>query len=179
MTPVVLAVHRSPRHTFSKEGVARIRLVEGHGVEGDAHAGATVRHRYLARQDASAPNFRQVHLIHAELFDLVAAEGFRVLPGQLGENITTAGLDLLALPVGTRLAIGDAEVTLTGLRDPCRQIDALAPGLRDRLRIRRPDGGLERLAGVMGVVSRGGTVQPGDPVGVELPAVPHTPLRVV
>jgi MOSC domain-containing protein YiiM len=179
VTARVLAVHRSPTHSFSKATVERIRLLEGLGVEGDAHCGVTVQHRSRVRADPSQPNLRQVHLIHAELFDLLAEVGHTVTPGLLGENVTTCDLDLLALPVGSRLSIGGAVVTVTGLRNPCRQIEALQPGLLAEVVRRRDDGTVERLAGVMGVVSRGGVVAAGDPVEVSLPPGPHLPLARV
>ncbi|GAB4003405.1 MOSC domain-containing protein [Nocardioides ultimimeridianus] len=172
----VVAVHRHASHEFSKTSYDEVRLLEGLGVEGDAHLGVTVQHRSRVAQDPSQPNLRQVHLIHAELFDQLAAAGFSVAPGQLGENITTRGLDLLGLPVGTRLHLGEAVVTVTGLRNPCVQIDAFSPGLLKRLVRPGADGTVERLAGVMGVVSRSGTVGPGTPVEVTLPPGPHHPL---
>lgn len=175
----VVSVHRKSTHTFSKEVVDSIELIEGIGIAGDAHAGPTVKHRSRVAKDPSTPNLRQVHLIHRELFDLVAEAGFEVGPGQLGENITTADLDLLALPVGTRLRIGDAVLTVTGLRNPCTQIDNFQPGLLKQVVRRRKDGSIERLAGVMSIVSRGGTVRPGATIEVELPPEPHFPLTRV
>ncbi|MFE5342266.1 MOSC domain-containing protein [Isoptericola sp. NPDC056578] len=178
-TASVVAVHASAVHGFSKPALDGVLLVEGVGVEGDAHAGVTVQHRSRVARDPSQPNLRQVHLIHAELFDLLREAGHAVAPGDLGENLTTRGIDLLALPVGTRLTIGAAVVTVTGLRNPCRQIDDFQPGLLKQVLRRGADGGVERLAGVMGIVSRGGTVRPGDAIGVELPAPPHLPLTRV
>jgi MOSC domain-containing protein YiiM len=179
VTARVLAVHRSAIHSFSKPTVERIRLLEGLGVEGDAHCGVTVQHRSRVRADPSQPNLRQVHVMHAELFDLLAEVGHTVTPGLLGENVTTRDLDLLALPVGSRLSIGDAVVTVTGLRNPCRQIEALQPGLLARVVRRHDDGTVERLAGVMGIVSRGGVVSAGDAIDVTLPPGPHLPLTRV
>lgn len=176
----VVAVARDDGHRFSKPTVESITLVEQWGVEGDAHAGPTVRHRFRVAQDPTAPNLRQVHLIHAELLDELAGAGYRVAPGALGENVTTVGVDLLGLPVGAVVRLGrTAAVRVTGLRNPCRQIDGLAPGLMRRLVRRGPEGSLERLAGVMGVVLSTGVVRPGDAVVVELPGAPHTPLRPV
>ena len=173
----VVAVHLSATHTFGKEPVASITLVSGVGVAGDAHAGVTVQHRSRVAADPTQPNLRQVHLIHRELFDDLAAAGHLVAPGQLGENVTTDGVDLLHLPVGARLRLGaTAVVTVTGLRNPCRQIDDFQAGLLKRLVRPGPDGHPLRLAGVMGVVAQGGVVQPGDPVLVELPPAPHRPL---
>lgn len=179
MKAAVVSVHRHDRHAFSKPAVEAIELIEGVGVAGDAHAGTTVKHRSRVAKDPSTPNLRQVHLIHQELFELVAAAGHPVGPGDLGENVTTRGLELLRLPVGTRLRIGSAVLTVTGLRNPCRQIDAFQPGLLKQVLRRGADGAIERLAGVMSIVARGGTVRPGDPIEVELPAEPHFPLTAV
>jgi MOSC domain-containing protein YiiM len=177
---VVTAVSRSPRHRFSKEQEPQVRLLEGLGVEGDAHAGATVQHRSRKRWTPHLPNLRQVHLVHAELFEELAAAGFHVEPGQIGENVTTRGVDLLALPVGTRLRLGgEAEVELTGLRNPCVQLDRFADGLMAATLDRDEDGGLVRKAGVMSVVLRSGVVRPGDPVEVVLPPEPHGALGKV
>lgn len=178
--PQVVAVAASSEHGFSKQTRPVVRLVEGLGVEGDAHHGRTVQHLSRMRRAPDEPNLRQVHLIQAELFQEMLPAGHRVLPGQLGENVTTTGLDLLALPVGTVLLLGDtAEVRLTGLRNPCRQIDAFQPGLLQRVLSRGDDGTVVRRAGVMGVVRHGGEVRPGDPVTVVLPAEPHRPLELV
>ena len=177
--PIVVAVHRSPTHSFSKVTEEQLTLVEGLGVAGDAHCGTTVKHRSRVRRDPSQPNLRQVHLIHTELFDDVAAAGHTVRPGDLGENITTRGLDLLGLPVGTRLTIGDAVVTITGLRNPCNQINGLAPGLLQQLIRTADDGSVVRLAGVMGIVSRGGVVRTAAPIHVTLPPQPHFALTTV
>lgn len=178
-TPSVLAVHRSATHSFSKESVAEVELVEGLGVRGDAHAGATVKHRFLVRSDPARPNLRQVHLIHQELLDALADAGHVVLPGQLGENVTTVGLDLLALPTGARLHLGGAVVEVTGLRNPCTQINRFQPGLLKLVLRKDAAGDVERLTGVMGVVVRGGVVRPGDPIIVELPPGPPVPLECV
>ncbi|MFI1963383.1 MOSC domain-containing protein [Streptomyces pathocidini] len=176
----VAAVSRSARHDFSKPNQDSIRLLAGLGVEGDAHLGVTVQHRSRVAQDPTQPNLRQVHLIHEELFAEVAAAGHEVTPGQLGENVTTRGIDLLALPVGALLRLGgEAVVEVTGLRNPCLQIDAFQSGLLKRVVGRGEDGRLIRKAGVMGVVLAGGEVRPGDPVAVELPAGPHRPLERV
>jgi hypothetical protein len=176
----VVAVAGSPEHRFSKAVRPVIRLLEGVGVEGDAHAGATVRHRSRVRRDASRPNLRQVHLMHAELFDELAPAGHHVLPGQLGENVTTSGVDLLGLPVEAVLLLGEtAEVVLTGLRNPCFQIDRFQAGLLARVRTRDSAGLLVRKAGVMGVVRRGGEVRAGDPITVLLPSPPHRRLARV
>ena len=157
-----------------------MRLVEGHGVEGDAHAGATVQHRSRKRWRPHLPNLRQVHLLHAELLDDLRTRGFDVPPGAVGENVLVRGLDLLALPTGTRLRLGaDAVVEVTGLRNPCVQLDRYADGLMEAVLRRSPDGGLERLAGVMSVVVAGGEVRPGDDVRVVLPDGEPVPLKPV
>lgn len=163
----VVAVHLCEQHEFSKRTVGRIVLREGLGVEGDAHAGATVQHRSRVAKDPSQPNLRQVHLLHGELFDRLAGRGHVVVPGELGENVTTRGIDLLALPVGTRLRLGGyAVVTITGLRNPCAQIERFQTGLLGELayRAQDPETGkseLGCLAGVMATVSRSGSVVPG------------------
>ncbi|MEL7978173.1 MOSC domain-containing protein [Isoptericola sp. F-RaC21] len=178
-TASVVSVHASAVHGFSKPAVDEVVLVEGVGVAGDAHAGVTVQHRSRVARDPSLPNVRQVHLIHAELFDVLRKVGHDVAPGDLGENVTTRGIDLLGLPVGARLTIGGAVVTVTGLRNPCQQINDFRPGLLQQVLRRGDDGEVERLAGVMGIVSRGGTVRPGDAIDVALPAPPHLPLTRV
>jgi MOSC domain-containing protein YiiM len=176
----VVAVHRSPVHAFSKTSVGSITLLAGLGVDGDAHCGASVKHRSRVAQDPTQPNLRQVHLIPAELLDALASQGFSVTPGDLGENITTQGLALRDLPVGSRLQIGaQAVVVLTGLRNPCAQIEAFQPGLLAAVLERTDDGRLIRKAGVMGVVSVGGTVQPNDPIAVQFPPSPQLPLERV
>ncbi|RYF69181.1 MAG: MOSC domain-containing protein [Comamonadaceae bacterium] len=167
----VLAVHASDVHGFSKFAEPAVRLLEGLGVEGDAHAGRTVQHRSRVARNAAAPNLRQVHLMHAELFDELVDAGFAVFPGDLGENITTRGIDLLGLPTGTRLRLGaEAVVELTGLRNPCIQIDRFQKGLMAATLPRDADGALVRKAGVMAVVVTGGEVCAGDGIDIELPA---------
>lgn len=177
---VVVAVCRSPAHTFSKPCEESIRLLAGLGVEGDAHRGVTVKHRSRVKADPTQPNLRQVHLIHEELHDELRAGGFDVAPGRMGENVTTRGIDLLGLPTGTRVALGDsAVVEITGLRNPCAQLDGFQPGLRAAVLDRDADGGLIRKSGVMGIVIAGGEVRPGDPIRAELPPLPHRPLERV
>jgi MOSC domain-containing protein YiiM len=167
----VLAVHRSSSHSFSKFAEDAITLVAGLGVEGDAHAGATVKHRSRVRRDPSQPNLRQVHLLQAELFDELMARDHAVWPGDMGENITTRGIDLLALPTGTRLRLGsDAVIELTGLRNPCSQIDRFQPGLMAAVLDRDAQGGVVRKSGVMAIVIQGGEVRAGSPIVAELPA---------
>ncbi|MFM9108810.1 MAG: MOSC domain-containing protein [Chloroflexota bacterium] len=164
---------------MTKPNQDEILLLAGLGVDGDAHAGATVKHRSRVRKDPSAPNLRQVHLIHAELHDELRSLGFAVEPGQMGENITTRGIDLLGLPAGTRLRIGGAVVEITGLRNPCAQLDGIQQGLMAATLDRDGDGTVVRKAGVMGVVLEGGVVRPGDAVEAELPAGPRAALQTV
>jgi MOSC domain-containing protein YiiM len=176
----VEAVHASPTHTMAKPSSDVVRLRAGHGVEGDAHAGATVKHRSRVRRDRTQPNLRQVHLIPGELHDELRDQGFPVGAGVMGENVTTRGLDLLGLPTGTVLRLGpDAAVEVTGLRNPCRQLEGIAPGLMAAVLDRDADGGLVRRAGIMAVVVVGGEVRPGDAVTVELPSSPYRPLAPV
>jgi MOSC domain-containing protein YiiM len=176
----VTAVSLDEAHAFSKPARASIRLVAGLGVEGDAHAGRTVRHRSRVARDPTAPNLRQVHLIHAELHEELNRLGFCIAPGDMGENITTRGLDLLGFPAGTRLMIGwRSVVEITGLRNPCTQLDGFRPGLMKAVLDRDADGGLVRKAGVMAVVISTGVVSPGDPIDVALPPGPHAPLGPV
>ncbi len=180
MTPVVTAVSRSATHTMTKPNEGSILLIQGIGVDGDAHSGGTVKHRSRVAHDPSQPNLRQVHLIHGELHDELAAAGFHVTAGQMGENITTRGVDLLRLPTGARLAIGSAAVVeVTGLRNPCAQLDGIQKGLMAAVLGRDQDGNLIREAGVMGIVVRSGEVRPGDPIRLSLPAMPHQPLQPV
>ncbi len=176
----VEAVHRSPGHTMRKAASESITLVAGLGVEGDAHLGATVKHRSRVARDPSQPNLRQVHLIHAELHDALRAQGFKVRAGEMGENVTTRGLDLLALPTGARLRLGaDAVIEVTGLRNPCAQLDGLESGLMAAVLDRDAAGNLVRLAGIMAIVITGGEVRPGDRIRVQLPVEPHRALEPV
>jgi MOSC domain-containing protein YiiM len=180
MDGVVTAVSRSARHTLVKPNEDKIRLVRGLGVDGDAHSGTTVKHRSRVARDPSQPNLRQVHLVHAELHDILQKQGFAVSPGQMGENVTTRGVDLLGLPTSARLHLGEmAIVEVTGLRNPCAQLDRIQPGLMGATLERATDGSLIRKAGIMGVVVAGGEVRPGDPIRVELPAEPYRPLAPV
>ncbi len=180
MTGRIVAVAQARGHHFSKKLVMSIRLIAGLGVDGDAHAGVTVKHRSRVARDPNQPNLRQVHLIHQELFDELRPRGFEIAAGDLGENVTTSGIDLLALPVGAQLRLGaDAIVEITGLRNPCVQIDRFRPGLMAAVLDRTPDGGLIRKSGVMGVVLDGGDVRPGDAITVTLPPLPHQALGVV
>jgi MOSC domain-containing protein YiiM len=176
----VLAVAAHATHAFTKPVLPRIRLLAGLGVEGDAHLGVTVKHRSRVAKDPTQPNLRQVHLIHGELIEELVAAGFRVAPGAMGENVTTRGLDLLGLPRGARLRLGaEAVVEVTGLRNPCLQLDRFQAGLMAATLDRDADGNLVRKAGVMAVVLAGGEVAPGDPITVELPPGPHLALAPV
>jgi MOSC domain-containing protein YiiM len=180
MQATVLSVSRDSTHRFSKIVAPGIRLIAGLGVEGDAHAGTTVQHRSRVAKDPSQPNLRQVHLLHAELLAWLSGRGFAVRPGEIGENVLTEAVDLLALPTGTRLRLGsEAVVEVTGLRNPCVQLDRFQKGLMAALLDRDADGGLIRKGGVMAIVLSGGLVQPGDPVIVEPPPLPHRRLQPV
>lgn len=177
---LVATVHRSGTHTMRKPAEPCITLLAGLGVASDAHSGVTVKHRSRVARDPSQPNLRQVHLIHAELHDELRAAGFSVPAGAMGENITTRGIALLALPTGARLLLGPAaEVEVRGLRNPCIQLDGIQAGLMAAVLGRDEEGNLIRRAGVMGIVLTTGDVRPGDPVAVELPARPHRPLEPV
>ena len=176
----VIAVSLSSTHTMAKKNQDSIRLLPGLGVEGDAHLGETVQHRSRVARDPSQPNLRQVHLIHSELHDELLAAGFAVTPGLMGENITTRGLDLLALPTGTLLTLGDtAKIQVTGLRNPCIQLNRIQSGLMAATLTRDEAGNLIRKAGIMAIILTGGVVRPGDTLSVTLPPGPHEPLRTV
>jgi MOSC domain-containing protein YiiM len=179
-TGIVIAVARISAHQFSKEPQPLIQMVAGLGVEGDAHQGSTVKHRSRVARDPAQPNLRQVHLIHDELLDELRAAGFAVEPGELGENVTTRGVDLLGLPVDTRLRLGpEVVIQLTGLRNPCVQLDRFQPGLLGAVLDRAADGRLIRKSGVMSIVLTGGVVRPGDAIAIEFPDPPHRMLDVV
>lgn len=179
-TPFVTAVSSSPTHSMAKSVQLMIRLVAGLGVAGDAHMGETVKHRSRVARDPTALNLRQVHLLHAELHDELAAQGFHLASGQMGENITTRGIDVLALPTGAQLHIGrSAIVKITGLRNPCSQLNKIQAGLMDATLGRAANGDLIRKAGVMGIVLASGDVQPGDAIRIEHPTGPHQPLLPV
>ena len=176
----VVAVAKDASHRFSKPLVASITIIAGLGVEGDAHLGVTVQHRSRVAANPAQPNLRQVHLIHSELFDELADKGFKVAPGDLGENISTRGIDLLDLPRGSLLRIGETAVLeVTGLRNPCHQIELFHGGLLAAVLDRGSNGELIRKSGIMTIVRAGGVVQPGDPITVELPPLPHLPLERV
>ncbi|MDY0871155.1 MOSC domain-containing protein [Dongia rigui] len=178
--PRVIGVSLARGHHFSKQPALEIRLLTGLGVAGDAHMGETVKHRSRVAKDPTQPNLRQVHLIQSELFDELAARGFNVQPGDMGENIATRGIDLLRLPEAARLEIGgEAIVEITGLRNPCVQIDRFQQGLMQAVLDRDADGALIRKAGVMAVVIRGGDIRVGDPIRMRLPEGPARPLKPV
>lgn len=177
---VITSVNRSPTHSMVKAPERHVRMIQGHGIEGDAHAGGTVKHRAFEVRDPERPNLRQVHLIHAELHDELREAGFDMAPGQMGENVTTRGVDLLGLPRGTRLHLGpSAVVEVTGLRSPCKLLDDLQPGLMQAVLDRDAEGHLIRKAGVMAIVVESGEVSPGDPIRIAWPPVPHQPLEPV
>ncbi|MET9252795.1 MOSC domain-containing protein [Streptomyces sp. NPDC003717] len=180
MSGIVTAVSSNEKYSFTKPNRDSITLLTGLGVEGDVHAGTTVKHRSRMAQDPTRPNLRQVHLIHEELFTEVGEAGYEVGPGELGENVTTRGIDLLGLPTGTLLHLGpDAVLEVTGLRNPCLQINAFQDGLLREVVGRDADGGIVRKAGIMTVVREGGVVRPGDEIKAELPTGPHRPLKQV
>ena len=177
---VVTAVSCGAEHRFSKGLRDSIRLLAGLGVEGDAHLGVTVKHRSRVAADPTQPNLRQVHLIHGELHDELVGKGFRVGPGVMGENVTTRGLEVLELPRGAKLHLGAAAVVeVTGLRNPCRQLDTYQSGLLAAVLDRDAAGNLVFKAGIMGVVLAGGEIRPGDAIEVELPRLPHVRLERV
>ena len=180
MNGFVTAVIISATHVFSKTNQNSIQLLTGLGVKGDSHMGKTVKHRSRVAQNPNQPNLRQVHLIHAELHDELQVQGFTVSAGQMGENITTRGIALLDLPTGTHLHIGDmAVVEVTGLRNPCAQLDRFQTGLMGAVLGRDEDGNLIRKAGIMGIVLMGGEVRCGDPIIAKFPPEPHQPLDKV
>jgi len=180
MPGIVTAVSLSSAHTFTKLNQDSIQLLAGLGVEGDTHLGTTVQHRSRVARDPHQPNLRQVHLIHAELHDELHTAGFVVAAGQMGENITTRGIDLLGLPTGTRLHIGnEVVVEVTGLRNPCVQLDRFQSGLMAAVLDRDENDNLIRKAGIMGIILTGGKVCPGDQIDIELPPEPHRPLSPV
>lgn len=176
-TGVVVAASRAPAHSFSKSPQESIHVLAGLGVVGDAHSGATVKHRSRVAVGPSQPNLRQVHLLHAELHDELNAAGFSLAPGAMGENITTRGIDLLGLPVGTLLAIGaEAVLEVTGLRNFCYQLDDFQPGLMAAVLDRDAQGNLVRKSGIMAIVQASGEIRPGDKINAQLPPLPHRAL---
>ena len=180
MAGIVEAVSQRGTHRFSKQPGMWIRLLAGLGVEGDAHLGTTVQHRSRVARDPTQPNLRQVHLLHRELLESLEHQGFVIGPGDIGENILTRDVDLLGLPTGTVLRIGaTVEIQVTGLRNPCAQLDRFKPGLMKATLDRDAEGNLVRKAGVMAIVLTDGEVRPGDPIQVILPPEPHRRLLPV
>lgn len=177
---LVLSVNKSDAHTFSKYPADNITLLEGLGVQGDAHMGKTVKHRSRVKKDPTQPNLRQVHLIHKELFEELSQKGYQIQPGNMGENITTQNLDLLNLPKNTILKIGDnAQVQITGLRNPCKQLNDFQSGLMNELVFKDETGKIIRKSGIMGIVLTSGVIKPGDSIEVEYPPLPHEELERV
>jgi len=175
----VVALSKSGSHTFNKYNCDGLTLLAGLGVEGDAHMGKTVKHRSRVKKDPTTPNLRQVHLMHAELFDELSEKGFTVHPGEMGENITTRGIDLLNLPKDTVLKIGATEIVITGLRNPCSQLESIQTGLMKAVLDTNEQGELVRKAGIMGIVQAGGDIATNDTIFVELPEQPHLALEKV
>ncbi|MEO1257815.1 MAG: MOSC domain-containing protein [Bacteroidota bacterium] len=178
--PKILAVHKSATHTLNKYPQTKINLLKGLGVDGDAHQGKTVKHRSRVKADPTQPNLRQVHLIHFELLKELKTKGFSVLPGEMGENITTQGIELLSLSKGTKLKLGEtAIIEITGLRNPCVQLEGIQKGLMKAVLDKDADGNLVRKAGIMAVVQEGGEIKPGDNIQIEIPEGPFVPLKKV
>ncbi|MFT7590657.1 MAG: MOSC domain-containing protein YiiM [bacterium] len=178
--PTVVAVSRSGTHTMQKANQPSIKLLENFGIEGDAHAGITVKHRYLVFKKKDAPNLRQVHLVHQELFSELQSTGFNIKPGMIGENITTKGIDLLGLPTNTVLHLGDdAQIRITGLRNPCKQLNGVESGLMKAVVSKDSQGNIIRKTGVMSVVLKSGIVNQGDSIRVAYPSKPFKPLVCV
>jgi MOSC domain-containing protein YiiM len=180
MTARIHALSFNAKHAASKGPVDSLRLRAGLGVEGDAHAGKSVQHRSRVELEPDQPNLRQVHLIHLELLEELRAKGFELEPGCMGENVMTEGIDLLGLPTGARLELGeDVVLAVTGLRNPCAQLDAVQPGLMSAVVHRDDAGRLVRRAGIMTIVLEGGEIRRGDAIRITLPAEPHRPLEPV
>ena len=178
-SPTVIAVASDKEHNFSKVTKPVITLIAGFGVQGDAHAGVTVKHRSRVAKDPSQPNLRQVHLIHEELFDDLSKQGYDISAGQMGENILTRGIALLDLPTGTKLKIGEAVIEMTGLRNPCHQLNQIKDGLMQTLVFKNESGDIVRLCGAMGIVLQGGDIQVGDKIDIILPEKPYIALQKV
>ncbi len=180
MIPKIIALSKSPTHTMSKTNHESIYLIEGEGVDGDAHRGKSVKHRSRVAADPTQPNLRQVHLIHSELFEELHQKGFKITPGMMGENVTTKGIDLLALPRGTKLVLGsESIIEVTGLRNPCHQLNGLQEGLLNAVLDKDEAGNLIRKAGIMGIVLQSGTLKKGDKIQIQLPSKPYQKLERV
>ncbi|MBL4663319.1 MAG: hypothetical protein JKY22_07150 [Flavobacteriaceae bacterium] len=175
----VMALSKSEAHTFNKYNCEKIMLLKGLGVQGDAHMGKTVKHLSRVKKDPTTPNLRQVHLIHSELFEELSEKGFTVNPGEMGENITTSGVDLLNLPKGSILKIGISEIMITGLRNPCSQLESIQTGLMKALLDKDKQGEIVRKAGIMGIIQIGGEINTGDVITVQFPAKPYIKLDKV
>lgn len=175
----VIALSKSASHTLKKENYNSLELLKGLGVNGDAHMGKNVKHRSRVARNPYQLNLRQVHLIHGELLEELKTNGYHIIPGQMGENITTSGIDLLSLPKDTILKIGVSSIQITGLRNPCYQLDGIQPGLMKAVLDKDADGNLIRKAGVMAIVLEGGTIETGDEISIEYPEKPHQALEKV
>ena len=167
---IVAGVFVSGGHTFSKSERYSVTLLQGLGIEGDAHCGSTVQHLSDRKKNSTRSNLRQLHLIQSELIEELNATGFDVRPGDLGENITTGQIDLPALPQGTLLRIGDtAVVEITGLRTPCFKIERFRKGLRSAVTEHRHGGPATLKGALMAIVVAGGVVNRDDRIGVIIP----------
>jgi MOSC domain-containing protein YiiM len=139
----IAAISVSTKKGGGKANVAEAVLVASHGIEGDAHAGDW---------------HRQVSLLAIESVELMRERGAGVGPGDFGENITTRGLDLATLPVGARLAIGEAELEITQVGKDCRKPCSIYEQIGDCVMPRD---------GVFARVLRGGTVRVGDAIAAD------------
>jgi len=176
----VVSLSKDSDHKFSKEVCEVLTFLKNLGIEGDAHCGITVKHRSRVKTDPSQPNLRQVHLVHSELIAELKNSGFDVSPGAIGENVLTSGIDLLSLPKNTILSLGsDVVLRVTGLRNPCAQLDNYQSGLTKAVLGKDENGHLVRKAGIMAVVEEGGVVKVGDTISIQLPPEPHEALERV
>ena len=115
-----------------------------------------------------------------EILSELNDKGFSVIPGELGENITTQGIDLLSLPQGCQLHIGKTTIIeLTALRNPCVQIENFQTGMLKEVISKDKQGKIMRKLGMMGVVLSGGHVQPNDEITIQLPEQPHKSLEYI
>jgi len=161
----VLALCRNENPGIPKIQVDSIQLVEEFGVEGDYHAGKTIRHRYLAKKDPDQPNHRQVLLIDAKILGDLDQRGIRIIPGQMGENIVCYGIDVMLLEIGTRFTAGEALLEITEARHPCHQLNDSHPDLYQAV-IEEIGGEEIYSAGVFARVIRGGNVDAGNSIFV-------------